>query len=483
VKLDLVVAHARSMHRHALGVSLVLALSACGSDDGTTGLPSSLLEVADIVIAAVDPDTATIDTTITVRITGSGFTDGSTATWLIDTTAATQIRTVSTTWKSPTEIEVRIAISPDAELRTYSIRIRGKKGKQGIAVERFRVVAKPTPLPEPGTRSEAYDINDSGVIVGSANDMSGAFVAMRWTPADSGWTYSILGEGTAVAINDEGLILRRIFDGLARTDRSWIHLPSGAVVDFGPVFVEDISNDGTIIGSIRDVEQNSTTVVWRRVSPSSWGPPQPLPVPAGFTGAWLDLISGTGIIAGVISSTESTFNVVWRYSDGQWLMPETVDVQLPAGAAAINDAGAIAGYVLPCDRRLPNCYGSPAFWSSLGGTRKMLPTLYNTLAFVSGMNNANQVVGEALVHFNDGSGAGPVAALVWHAVIWFPGSQWPEDLGAIQPSFPGEAVAINNHGWVVGWMSKGDGPFSRHAIVWKLPDTYTSNAPPVAVRR
>lgn len=483
MKLDLVVVHARSAHRRALGVAVVLALSACAIDDGATGLPSSQLEGADIVISAVDPDTATIDTTVTVRITGSGFTEGSTATWLIDTTAATQIHTVSTTWKSPTEIEARIAISPDAELRSYSIRIRGKKGKQGIAVERFRVVAKPTALPEPGTKSEAYDINDSGVIVGSGDDMSGVGVAIRWTPVDSAWGYSILGPGAAVAINDEGLILRTTFDGLARTNRSWVHLPSGAVVDFGPVVVEDISNDGTIIGSIRDAEQRSTAVLWRRVSPTSWGPPQSLPIPAGFTRPEYHAISRAGHIAGAITnSSDSALVVVWRYQDGQWLMSEVVDRQSLSGVVAINDAGAVAGYVWPCTFGLPNCYSSPALWTSPGSTRKMLPTLYNTLAFVSGMNNANQVVGRALVHFNDGSGAGPLAALVWHAVIWFPNSQWPEDLGAIQPSYPGEAVAINSHGWIAGWMNS-PGSLSRHAIVWKLPASYTSNVPLAASRR
>ena len=473
VKRKRFIARERSTHRHACGVAIILALSACASDDGATGLQSTLLQEADIVITTVDPDTATIDTTITVRITGSGFTEGSTATWIVDTTAATQIRTLSTSWKSENELEALIIISPEAELRSYSIRIRGKKGKQGIAVERFRVVAKPTALPEPGTVSEAIDINDSGVVVGYADDMSGAFVAMRWAQVDSAWSYTILGTGTAVAINNEGLILRRVYDRLSRTWRSWIHMPSGAEVDFGQVVVEDISNDGTIIGSISDAEQKSTSVVWRRVSPASWGPPQTLPIPAGFTGAWFGVISGAGHILGAISSSDSAFSVVWRYRDGQWLMPEPVELNLPGWASEINDATALAGSVLPCTPGLPNCYASPAFWPSPGGARKNLPTLYNTQAFVNGMNNANQVVGSALVHYNDPSGGGPLAALVWHAVIWFPSSQWPEDLGAIRPSHAGEAVAINNRGWVAGSMSNNSYSLQRHATVWKLPATPT----------
>src|SRR5688572_20168172 len=93
---------------------LLLSLIACGKDDGATGVASQLVEDPPISISVVDPDTATIDTAITVRIVGSGFTDGSSATWLIDTTAAPGIRTVSTTWKSSTELEALITISPDA---------------------------------------------------------------------------------------------------------------------------------------------------------------------------------------------------------------------------------------------------------------------------------------------------------------------------------------------------------------------------------
>jgi hypothetical protein len=91
------------------------------------------------------------------------------------------------------------------------------------------------------------------------------------------------------------------------------------------------------------------------------------------------------------------------------------------------------------------------------------------------MNNANHVVGSGIVHYNDGST--PLAALVWHAVIWFPTSEWPEDLGAIRPSHRGEALAINNRGWIVGSMEDPYRP-AAHATLWKLPaiPTVTSSA-------
>lgn len=470
-----------SQHGRALLSRTVLVLLiACKNENSPTGIPDPSLSSGEIVISTIDPDTATVDTTVTVLLTGSGFTDSSTATWLVDTTAAAEIHTISTTFKSATEIEAVISISPNALLRSYSVRIRSKKGKQGIAVEKFRVVAKPTALPEPfGTRSEAYDINDSGVVVGAAWDASGAQMAVRWTPSDTGWSYTVLGKGATPAVNNAGLIPRVTFNNVARAWHTWIHYPAGEDVDFGPVYVRDISNNGTIIGTVFDNALRGTDVVWRQVSPTSWGAPETLPIPAGFTTASFWRINSVGDVIGSVATTDSSFSVVWKFRNGQWLTPEAVDRQLPSNAAGINDAGALAGSVLPCISGLPNCYSSPVFWPSAGGVRRVLPTLYNTQGSVTALNNANQVVGTALVHVSDGSL--PRAALLWHAVIWFPGSQWPEDLGAIHPSEIGQAVAINNHGWAVGTMQRSF--FDRHATVWILPATPTIGLPLAASRR
>ena len=457
---------------------VMVSLVACLKDDDATGITNASLEGAEIIISTIDPDTATIDTTITVRITGSGFTDGSSASWLVDTTETPDIRTVSTTVRSPGEIEAVIAISPEAELRSYSVRIRGKKGKQGIAVERFRVVAKPITLPEPGVRSAANDVNDSGVIVGWVADASDVFLATRWIPVDSGWTPTILGTGAAVAINNDGLIARTLFDPVARAWHSWIHFPSGATVDLGPVSVIDISNNGIIIGRIFDAALQPTHVAWKQVTATTWGPPHVLPLPPGYLGYGLTKINGVGDIVGAISTSNVSTPGVWKYRDSEWRSPEPLEMQLPAGAVAINDAGAIAGYVLPCVQGVPGCYTSAAFWPSAGAPRRILPTLYNSQGLVADINNADHVVGSAAVHYNDGSG--PLAGMVRHAVIWFPGGQWPEDLGAIQPERYGEAAAINNHGLVAGSVWTGIRP---HATAWKLPTGLTTRSLRPARRR
>jgi uncharacterized membrane protein len=453
--------------RAAAAIPLLLVLSACTDDHDATGLASTALDGAEITVSVIDPDTVTVDTMVTVRLTGTGFTEGAVATWLLDTTATPDVRTISTSWKSPSELEAVIAISPNAPLRDYNVRIRGKKGKQGIAVEKFRIVAKPITLPEPGASATAIDINDSGVIIGNGTDASGLSVAIRWTPMDSGWTYTILeGPGGAVAINDEGLIVRVAFDALARSWRSWILFPSGAVVELGPAIVRTISDDGTLIGMWHETLAKRIGVAWRRLSASEWGEPEPLPLPEGYTNADPIDINARGDIVGSVSNASDSFGVIWRYRDGRWLPPERIDHTMPSGASAINDGGAIVGWMRPCTQGLPNCYVSPVWWPAPGGTRRLLPTLYNSQASAYAMNDANQIVGWAPLHYQDVST--PLASLVRHAVIWFPGSELPEDLGAIRPSHVGEALAINNRGWIVGSMNDPYRP-AKHATLWKLP--------------
>lgn len=448
-----------------LVVLFLVVLVACGKGEETTGLSSLLAEDAPVIVDAAEPDTVTVDTTVVVRITGSGFTEGSTATWLMDTTAAAGIRTISTTYRSPTELEAIISVAPDAALRAYRIRIRTRKGKQGIGVERFRVVAKPIPLPGPGVSSEALDVNDSGVIVGWARDASGAGVAVKWTPADTGWTYTILGPGSAVAVNNDGLIVRTDFDRATRVWRSWIHLTSGSGTAIVPGMVHDINHEGTLVGVYFDATLKPIAATWNRNSATGWGTPQPLPLPAGYTSAEATSINAIGDVAGAISTSSSSTGVVWHFRDGRWQAPVPLDPGLPAGAVAINDAGELAGWVWPCIPGQPTCYASPAFWRSAGGQRTILPTLYDSRGVVNGMNNDGQAVGSALVHYDDGSG--PLAAMVRHAVLWMPGGQWPEDLGAIHPSQAGEARAISNQRLVVGSINLSG--LHRHAAAWILP--------------
>ncbi|HZI29563.1 MAG TPA: hypothetical protein VFD64_15445 [Gemmatimonadaceae bacterium] len=472
---DDVAAHVCHHLRAAAAIPLLLVLSACTDDQDATGVASTLLDGAEITVSAIDPDTVTVDTIVTVRLTGTGFTEGAIATWLIDAAATTDVRTVSTTWKSPSELEAVVAISPNAPLRDYNVRIRGKKGKQGIAVEKFRIVAKPIPLPEPGGSSTAVDINESGTIVGNGKDAAGSNVAIRWTPVDTGWTYTILeGRGDAIAINDEGLIVRVTFDEFARSWRSWILFPSGGVVDLGAALVRAISDDGTVVGLSFESLSKSSAAVWRRVSTSQWGDPQPLPHQDGYSNIDPVDINARGDIVGSAASAGESFPVIWKYRDDRWQPPERVDHTMPSGARAINDDGAIIGWIRPCIQWLPNCYASPAWWPAPGGPRRVLPTLYNSQASANALNNANQVVGWAPLHYQDVTT--PLASFVTHAVIWFPGSELPEDLGAIRPSHVGEALAINNRGWIVGSMNDPYRP-AEHATLWKLPAIPTVTSP------
>ncbi len=437
----------------------VMWIMACGIDDLLTSSDD-----AAIVVRSADPDTVTIDTVVNVRLFGRGFTEGSVAEWTIGNQVAAGITTLGTTFESDSTLLAQIRISSAAALRSYRIRVRSRKGKKGIGAETFRLVAKPVRLPEPGVRSEVSDVNDSGVIVGTSFDAAGVLSAVRWSHNGSEWTYSVLGPGSAIGINSVGMIVRRLYDQTSRKFRSLIHTPAGSILDLGDVYVNGINDAGTLIGSVRDSLGKFEYVVWRQVSPTLWGSPEVLPAATGYRNSDLLSISNNGDIAGhVYDSKRMEWAAVWRYNNGQWSAPVLVDPIVPGAALAINDLGAVAGAIWPCIPG-PGCQSAPASWPSVGGRRRILPTLYNTFGYVHGMNNAGQVVGYAQVHYNDGSG--PLAVMVNHPVMWFPAGSAAEDLGAILANQTGEARAINNRGVIVGTVR--DEEFRSHAIVWNL---------------
>ena len=443
----------------------LLLIAACAPDSSTAVDADATLGEPEIIILRVDPDTATVDTTVIVRIIGSGFTDSSTVTWLTDTIPASSIRTLSTTWQSEAEIHAVIAIAPDAPLRSYSVRIRGKKGKQGIGAERFRVVAKPLLLPEPGVSSEAVDVNDSDTIVGTVRDAAGNDWAIIWTPGDSGWRHQIIGMGFARRINRAQMVIwTRWNQQTPEIRQSLVRLPSGVDVDFGQAYLYDISDNGTLIGALPTSTGSVRPVIWRALSASSWAPPEEPPGVAAAAFAYLNAINRSGDIAGVFSNGVTERGVVWPFRGDRWESPLTIDAAVNGGAFAINSKGELAGWVWPCSAG-PACYAYPAYWPAPGAVRRILPTLYNTRGWVNGMNDSGLVVGAALVQYNEGTG--PAIGLQEHAVVWFPGSLFPEDLGAIYGSQLGEARAINNRGLVAGFLRGSDR--KNHATAWRLP--------------
>jgi len=77
-----------------------------------------------------------------VRILGSGFDDGSTATWTRNGTADPKVSVNSTRFVSTTELEADITIAEDAEVTLYDIVVETASRKSGIGTELFEVTPK-----------------------------------------------------------------------------------------------------------------------------------------------------------------------------------------------------------------------------------------------------------------------------------------------------------------------------------------------------
>ncbi|MDP2483000.1 MAG: hypothetical protein Q8W45_06940 [Candidatus Palauibacterales bacterium] len=479
------------------GVAIAAALQACGPDLPT--VPAEEVELlaargggggggggktsTEIKISALDPDTVPADTVLIVRVLGSGFTAGSQVSWNLAGVPTSKVSTSGPVlFISSSELRAPVTIQPDAPLASYDVVVTAAGGKKGIGMELLEVVAKPIVLPVPdGTvRSRASDVNDSGVIVGTVIDAAGQQLAVRWTPLGDTWAVEVLGPGSAVAINDEGYIVRRAYDSVAERYDSWVVTPVGGEVYVGEVYVHSIANTGTLIGLAGPNGQRAP-VVWRRVSATTWGPPMPLPAPTGHQWWEANAISDRDDIAGHsytdIHPDGTPSGLEWAavssFSGGQWGPTVLVDTELGGAAMAMNIHGAIAGGSWPCSEWDParGCDPSrPVFWAGVGAPRQLLADPYYGVftgpvtAMVNDMNNSDQIVGWSRVPMAQAR----KGTTNTHAVVWLsPSASMPLDLGAAVGRWFTEAVAINDAGLAVGYGRQPT--FKDQAMAWRIP--------------
>ena len=93
-------------------------------------------------VRSTEPDSGLRNTTLDVRVLGSGFDNGTEAIWAIagDTTfAVTKVKTNSTRFVKSGELVANITIAADAPLALYDVVVITLAGKKGIGVEKFAV--------------------------------------------------------------------------------------------------------------------------------------------------------------------------------------------------------------------------------------------------------------------------------------------------------------------------------------------------------
>ena len=131
--------------RGLVTIATILLLTSCTQDDPTEPIVSELMLAkggrGPKVNETVPPD-APQDTTLYVRVIGSGFDDGSEVMMTLDGTPDSSVQTNSTQFFSSTELLVNITIDLAADTALYDVEVMTMRGKKGIGVDMFRVRLK-----------------------------------------------------------------------------------------------------------------------------------------------------------------------------------------------------------------------------------------------------------------------------------------------------------------------------------------------------
>ena len=251
-------------------------------------------------VSSASPAYSHRDTTLNVRVLGSGFATGATAEWALGgVTNPAKIRTNSTQFVSSSELVANITVSADADLALWDVVVTLLGGKRGVGTEMFEVTT--ATIIGGGMGGYVGGTSDQ-VSVAGYGDLSGA------------WLYDAI---------------------------------SGATVDLGPGQGWGIDPTGTTAFG-RD--GNSAAAVWNRGLNGSWTKELlPNPYPKGNASSVAVAPDGSLLLGGWINiPTKRNENyvapVVWRRVAGVWQSPQVYAMpSVSAAIYAISPAGVAAG--------------------------------------------------------------------------------------------------------------------------------------------
>jgi probable HAF family extracellular repeat protein len=380
-----------------LAVALV---SACKeAPTGPVNAPDAAKAATGPTVTATDPSSAPRDTTLDVRVLGSGFDRGSKSEFAPHggVVSDANVRTNRTSYKSPKELVANITIGAEAVEALYDVIVTTSSGKKGIGSEQFAVLAiellgadafgldvnstgtvvgykavpttcggasngphvwtetgglRPLPVPAGTCNASARAINDAGVIVGSVNN-----AAYRWLPGPSEtWTFESLGlaDASPQDINSRGDIAllhsNDNINNLIWIGTLWIE---GTGEGTGIVHLRDLpgSTRGCLSKGINNLQQ----VVGRchytendKLVPVVWSSPQsePTALPQLPNAVRYDpnAINDNGIIVGTARTTSGVYLAVrWVLLGGNWTVEDLGSLGGDSEAKSINNTGQIVG--------------------------------------------------------------------------------------------------------------------------------------------
>jgi len=168
---------------HLLSFAIGGAMLACVADAPTSTAPSRIPDGALLAkgsgnptVTLTTPNTSPQDTTIDVRVFGTGFTSGAAASWRLNGVEhPNKVRTNSTTVLSSTELIANITISDSADVASWDVQVMLVGGKKGIGTELFEITSKvippdnPTGTPSSGAR---WVFGTLGTTIDAAGNVS-----------------------------------------------------------------------------------------------------------------------------------------------------------------------------------------------------------------------------------------------------------------------------------------------------------------------
>lgn len=438
--------------RRLAGLVALLGVVACGDDrsiaprivdpsfakGGPSGTPS---------VTSTTPASAPRNTTLNVTVAGSGFDNGSRATWALNgdsTFATTKIRTNSTTFVSSSKLTANITIASDAPLDQFDVQVVTLGGRKGIGIELFTVTYEVVDLGA-GDGSTAEAINNQGQIIGAGGSSVGAFLwengVLRQLGQPAGFSgfraEDINGNGQVVGY---GTNAAGVAQAVMWTAAGGAQALAGSLG--GYTLARAINDKGLIVGEAGlPGGVGAHTVVWEN------GVMRDIQAFAsGNTFPWG--LSNTGIAVGQWDPSNGAYS--WTAAGGMAVM---AGLEGPSDIPlAVNDNGLIVGWY----KRTPTDVNKAFLWTN--GIITDLGTLGGSSSVAMSINNFGQIVGRSDIASRKNSP-------VYRAFLWTnPGGM--RDLGSLPDRQWAQANDINDLGVVVGqtWLSSG---LSR-ATLWRI---------------
>ena len=274
--------------------------------------PTLARAAAGPTVTAANPAAARQGTvTLDVQITGSGFDQGSRASWQLNGVTYPKIAVNGTQFVSSTSLIANITVALDAAAVTYDIAVTTSTGKKGIGAEMFTVTYA---VPIPGM-TEGRAINDAGQIIGYngtaivLSDPSLGIVSV----ASGGLVYDIDRNGRTVAgKHADGDPV--IWSSPTGPGGPWTEtkLPSLGVGGTTRGIASDAAGDAVLISGATLTPGGTggqrKPTVWTRTA-TGWQP-RYFTLPGGVTGAWGQAINARGQVAGMDGSG-CCFAIYW----------------------------------------------------------------------------------------------------------------------------------------------------------------------------